>query len=230
MITDATIPPAARARYPAYLRVAREIHVARRNADPFGPSGAVTSAEISAETGIESSCVRRDLSYLGRATGRRLARPKLGYELDTLVAVLEAAVPGAKRTEEVVRNVVVAGEGPLAEALADRVSLLPAGGGWSVAAVTDARRRKTEVVAGIRHVPLRELPTVAADLDVVAAILAGQPAEQYMDACAAAGIAAVVSCLPAAKAQRVPAGITVRRLALEDLLVAALSDSTLVYS
>ncbi len=167
----------------------------------------VSSERLGEEAGTEAALVRKDLSYL-RCTGQR----GIGYDLDTLLAVLREALGPAEP-----RPLIIVGAGPLGVALAGYAGfeLL----GYRLLGLFDSNpARVGHHVAGlvVRHA--RELPETVAETGAKLAIIAvpAARAQETADLCVAAGLRGLLNFAPCPV--KVPPGVVVRQMDLSEEL------------
>jgi redox-sensing transcriptional repressor len=188
-----SIPDAAVARLPLYLRALTEL------AEHAVPT--VSSEELAVAAGVNSAKLRKDLSHLGSYGTRGV-----GYDVELLVHQISRAL-GLNQDW----SVVIVGIGNLGHALANYAGFVSRG--FRVAALLDADRRHVgERVAGlgVRHID--ELEDVVRAEGTAIGVIAtpASAAQEVCDRLVAAGVTSILNFAPAVLT--VPPGVDVRKV------------------
>ncbi|MCH8102715.1 MAG: redox-sensing transcriptional repressor Rex [Chloroflexi bacterium] len=175
---QAKIPGKVAGRLPHYLRVVEQL-VAE------GEVIVVTSDELSAASGVSSSQLRRDLSYLGH-----LGVSGKGYELENVVAGLRRSM-GLDRTW----NIAMIGSNALGRGMIEHLRM------WDrefhVAGLFDPNLLHLgRKVGHLVTEPLSELgvAVVERDISIGFVALADTRVQESVDALVEAGVSAIVNC------------------------------------
>ncbi|HWD05350.1 MAG TPA: redox-sensing transcriptional repressor Rex [Amycolatopsis sp.] len=189
------IPEAAVARLAVYLRVLSGL------ADQGATT--VSSEELSANAGVNSAKLRKDLSYLGSYGTRGV-----GYEVRVLVSQIERIL-GLTRQH----RVAVVGIGNLGHALANYGGF--PGRGFPVEALFDLDPDLIGVpVGGLPVSHLDEIPQICSERQISIGIIATPPtaAQSVCDRLVAGGVQCILNFAPVVL--QVPAHIEVRKVDL----------------
>lgn len=189
------IPEATVARLPVYLRAL--VNLTERGI------GTCSSEDLATAAGVNSSKLRKDLSYLGSYGTRGV-----GYDVEYLRYQIAREI-GV--TQDLA--VVIAGIGNLGHALADYAGF--SSRGFRVVALLDNDpARVGEQVGRLRIRPLEDLERVVAEERVAIAVLAtpAAAAQGVCDRLVAAGVTSILNFAPTLLA--VPAGVDVRKVDL----------------
>ena len=189
------IPEATVARLPVYLRALTTL----------AEEGTTTcsSEDLAAAAGVNSSKLRKDLSYLGSYGTRGV-----GYDVEYLRYQIAREI-GVTHDWPV----VIVGIGNLGHALANYSGFRSRG--FRVVALLDADpRRRDEVIAGLEVRPFEELDLIVAEHGVSIGVIAtpAAAAQSVADRMVAAGITSILNFAPTVLS--VPEGIDVRKVDL----------------
>lgn len=163
----------------------------------------VSSARLAGAAGTTPATLRKDLNLLGSH-----GRPGIGYEITTLVPVLERTLGLTTAW-----RVGIIGAGHLGQALAGYAGFTRRG--FPVVAVLDAAPALIGTdVAGLVVQDVADLEEVVARDELTMAVLTvpGAAAQPLVDRLAAAGVRSILSFAPVAVT--VPDGVDVRRVDL----------------
>jgi redox-sensing transcriptional repressor len=189
------VPEAAVARLATYLRVLTG----------FCDQGIATcsSEELAIATGVNSSMLRKDLSYLGSYGIRGV-----GYDVQLLTGQIARALGLT-----VHRSVALIGVGNLGQALAGYAGF--ASRGFHIAALLDADPARIGTsIRGLVVQDIADLPAVVARENITIAVLAipAGAAQDICDQLVAAGVASILNFAPTVLA--VPNHVDVRKVDL----------------
>lgn len=187
-----SIPRATVARLPLYLLCLEAM------SQPV-----VSSDQLASVAGVNSSKVRKDLSYL-KPRGTR----GVGYDVKELKQLIAIRLG---RTASTV--VAIVGAGNLGQALAGYGGF--AESGFSIAALFDTDPAKVgRMVGGARVYHLDELDAVVAGEAIAIGVITTpeEPAQEIADRLAAAGVRSILNFAPTIL--KVPKGVEVRRVDL----------------
>ena len=192
---ERVVPAATVARLPLYLRALVALE--------DGGVAVVSSEDLATASGVTSTKLRKDLSYLG-SYGRR----GVGYAVPTLRAHIEDAM-GLDRD----LPVVIVGVGNLGHALANYAGLT--GRGFCVVGLVDADRSVVgQVIAGLRVHAIDELESIVSDHPGCIGVLAvpATAAQQVTDRLIDAGVRSILTFAPISLT--VPDDVQVRKVDL----------------
>jgi redox-sensing transcriptional repressor len=161
----------------------------------------VSSARLGRETGADAALVRRDLSYFSC-----VGQPAVGYEIDELLAALQAALGPPGR-----RPLVVIGAGPLGAALAGYAGFEMAH--YELVGVFDSNpARVGHHLQGLPVRPMNELRRVVVETPVRLALIAvpAAQAQAAAEECVAAGLRGLLHFAPVHL--KTPPGVKVRQV------------------
>jgi redox-sensing transcriptional repressor len=192
---ERVVPAATVARLPLYLRALVALE--------DGGVQVVSSEELATASGVTSTKLRKDLSYLG-SYGRR----GVGYAVGALRTHIEDAM-GLDRE----LPVVIVGVGNLGHALANYAGLT--GRGFCVVGLVDADQAVVgDVIAGLPVRAIDELEAIVGVYPGCIGVLAvpASAAQQVTDRLVGAGVRSILTFAPISLT--VPDGVQVRKVDL----------------
>ncbi|MCY7396874.1 MAG: redox-sensing transcriptional repressor Rex [Nocardioides sp.] len=189
------VPEATVARLPVYLRALATL------ADEG--TSTCSSEDLAAAAGVNSSKLRKDLSYLGSYGTRGV-----GYDVDYLRYQIAREIGVTQDWP-----VVIVGIGNLGHALANFSGFRSRG--FRVVALLDADRdRHGEQVAGVDVRPFSDLEQIVTEHGVAIGVIStpAQAAQDVADRMVASGVTSILNFAPTVL--QVPSGVDVRKVDL----------------
>lgn len=180
-ISDSSISSAAFQRMPGYLRALREMKKAGIKT--------VSSVALSKAVSLNPPIVKKDLSYAIIKEGK----PKVGYQVDELIAALESFLGYNKR-----KDAVLIGAGKLGQALLGYHGF--AEYGLNIVAAFDKNENLAgTIINGKKIFAMDELESIIIQSDIKMAILTTPTsvAQEIAEKLVAAGIRAIWNFTPA---------------------------------